>query len=168
MATRFRRYWLSLFVLVLVCLLVPLGAMAQDAAPATDEVPVYALPDPDTVVRNPTVVITPVDPMQYFTPVVVAGSLIILGLLYAYVNVTNTTIKELYKRLPPLAQTGIRLGLEELINRAATTPDPQDDAELARLAKELGYRLALVDGGRIILVSDDPDIPDLTVQRTSQ
>lgn len=172
----------KMLVLLLMLSLMASPVIAQDFE-ATPEPTVEVVDGPDviTVEDGGTVIINedeppaeeppaaePIDFTAYFVPFVIVVGMLALGIIYVAVQIYGINIKLGYRSLPEGIQYLGKLGLEALINRAATTPDPMDDEVLRKLAQELGYRIVSADGGRVILVSDDPATPNLTVERTGQ
>lgn len=173
-----------IFAVLMLSILIMVAAptFAQDVtAEATSDVEATATPVPPIVVNDGGTVIindpSPVDePTTPFTltltdylPSFIAAAVIIgLSLFAGYALSKGTTPKAMYQSAPFWVQYPVKLGLEALINYAATTPNPEDDRELERLAKEIGYTKITMGSGRVILTSEDPAIPDLTVQRVNR
>jgi hypothetical protein len=170
-------------VAILLMFLVVSPTAAQDLATntpfaediAASPVPIdAAAPLPDAVPTLETVPLQPVTinvetqtpvssfyglPDDTFIPLVIAITLIILGLVGALAYTQGKSIQALYESLPPNATQLIRGGLETLATKASTTPSPLDDEAVNLLIDRLGYQLTRLDDGRMILVSKPAPVP---------
>lgn len=135
--------WLVLFIQLMLAFA---PVHAQEDTPFITNTPVGVTPAP-VVVDDPA----PSVGNDVFVITVIAGSLIVLGLIAAYAYYQGKTVDALYNSLPPEATGLIRMFLEFAANKAAATPSTADDEALRQLAGALGYQYDLTHGGRILL-----------------
>ena len=139
---------------------VGLSLDAQENAPeATVEAVTTPVVTPDAVLVVPDgtdIVTMPTGISETTVVVVLVLFAIIIGAgLWAFAYMHKTSVKALYNSTPSLVQTGVRTGLEYGLERARGTESELDDLALKGLARQLGYSVTSLSGGRLVLVPDD-------------